>query len=119
MRARQFSEGGEGDDTQLGLNFLLGYSVQFHSDRVVLARHDYNEHVLAVRELSIDQSRPHVLAVRACGGLLSVELDGVEAMTIDDPLPHPLGHVGIRTANALLHVETLQVENVMELLLTS
>ncbi len=112
VRAKQLSEGGEGDDTQLGLNFLLGYSVQFHSDRVVLARHDYNEQVLAVRELSIDQSRSHVLAVRACGGSFSVDVDGVEAITIDDALPHPLGHVGIRTANALLEVETLRIENV-------
>ncbi len=49
LRASQLAEGGEGDDTRLGINFLLGYSVQLHRDRVVLARHAYNEQVLATQ----------------------------------------------------------------------
>lgn len=110
FRATQLSEGGEGNDTRLGIDFLLGYSIQLHADRVMLARHGYDERVLAVRELSIDPSGSHLLRVRAIGGSFELEIDGLEVLHLDDALPYPFGHVGIRTYNAFLHVETLQVE---------
>jgi len=110
LRASQLSEGGEGDDTVLGRNFLLGYSVQLHHDRVVLARHDYDERVLAERRMPVEASRPHLLVVRAVGRTLGVELDGAAVIQVDDDLPYPIGSVGLRTDNAVLRVERLQVE---------
>ena len=110
LRAKQLSEGGEGDDTVLGRNFLLGYSVQLHHDRVVLARHDYDERVLAEHRTPVEPTRPHLLIVRAVGGSIGVELDGAAVIQVADDLPHPIGSVGIRTDNAVLRVESLQVE---------
>lgn len=109
LRASQFAEGGEGDDTRLGIDFLLGYSVQLHRDRVVLARHAYDERVLATHSLLIDSATSHQLRLRARGGTISVELDGRSLFDVHDPLPYPAGSVGIRTSNARLLVERLEL----------
>lgn len=108
LRATQLSEGGEGDDTELGIDFLLGYSVQLHRDRVVLARHAYDEQVLVSHPVPV-APEPHRLRVRARGDAFSVELDGRGLFEVHDPLPYPAGSVGIRTANARLHVESLEL----------
>lgn len=110
LRASQLSEGGEGNDPVLGADFLLGYTVQLHGDRVVLARHDYDERILGERRLPVEQSSEHVLVVRAVGGAIEVDLDGAPVIRVEDPLPHPLGGVGIRTRNASLQLQVLQVE---------
>lgn len=108
LRASQLSEGGEGDDTRLGADFLLGYSVQLHLDRVVLARHAYDSRVLAARELPVSPE-PHDLVVRAIGSTLSVAFDGTEVLRVDDDLAYPVGAVGLRTVDARLHVAHLRV----------
>lgn len=109
LRATQLSEGGEGEDTRLGINFFLGYSVQLHADRVVLARHDYDERVLATAAMTIEPSLSHLLVVRAVGGRLSVDVAGTQILDVDDPLPHLVGHVGLRTSDAALRVEELSI----------
>lgn len=109
LRATQLSEGGEGDDTVLGADFFLGYSIQLHHDRIRFARHDYDERVLAERELAIDKTRPHVVGVRVHGSSFAVEVDGVEALRLDDAFPHPAGHIGIRTIGSDLRVESLTI----------
>ena len=107
LRATQLSEGGEGDDTRLGIDFLLGYSVQLHADRVALVRHAYDSRELAARELPVPPE-PHDLVVRASGSTLSVTLDGHEVLRVDDDLAYPLGAVGLRTVDARLHVAHLR-----------
>jgi hypothetical protein len=108
LRATQLSEGGEGDDTVLGIDFLLGYSVQLHRDRVVLARHAYDEQVLVSHPVPV-APEPHQLRVRARGDAISVELDGRGLFEVHDRLPYPAGSIGVRTANARLHVERLEL----------
>ncbi|MGV8968405.1 MAG: glycoside hydrolase family 43 protein [Cellulomonas sp.] len=109
FRASQLAEGGEGDDTRLGIDFLLGYSVQLHRDRVVLARHDYDEKILAAAELPIDDAVPHDVTVRARGSIITVDIDGEPRIHVDDVLPHLVGQVGIRTAGADLRAQMLHV----------
>jgi hypothetical protein len=109
VRAAQLSEGGEGNDTVLGIDFLLGYSVQLHRDRIVLARHAYDERVLASHPAEVKASLPHRIVLRVRGGTISVELDGRNLFDVHDPLPYPAGSVGIRTSNASLHVERLEL----------
>jgi len=110
LRATQLSEGGEGGDTRLGTHFLRGYSVQLHDDRIVLARHAYDERVLAQRSMTLEPSRPYALRVRATGARLVVELDGATVIDVVDPLPHHFGRTGIRTADAELHIEDLHID---------
>jgi hypothetical protein len=109
FRATQLSEGGEGDDTRLGIDFLLGYSVQLHRDRIVLARHDYDEQMLATVPSAIDDTIPHVVVVQAYGSTLTVDLDGARVIEYDEPLPHLFGQIGIRTSNADLRIESLHI----------
>lgn len=110
LRASQLSEGGEGDDTRLGIDFLRGYSVQLHADRVVFARHAYDERVLAEHLGPIDPSVAHALEIRATGGRFIVELDGAVVIDAVDPMPHHFGHIGIRTAGADLHLEDAHID---------
>lgn len=109
LRASQLAEGGAGDDSRLGIDFLLGYSVQLHADRVVLARHDYDERVLAVREMPINGSAGLSLTVRVAGGGIRIDLEGAEPIRVQDPFPHLLGGVGIRTSDAGLRIESLEI----------
>lgn len=108
LRASQLAEGGEGDDPRLGIDFLLGYSVQLHADRLVLARHAFDTRILADRAHRLSP-HPHDLVVRVAGSILSVAVDGHEVLRADDDLAHPLGGVGLRTADARLHVAWLRV----------
>jgi hypothetical protein len=108
VRARQLAEGGEGADTRLGIDFLLGYSVQLRPGRVVLARHDYDTTVLAEAPAPVGVG-PLDLTVRVNGGAIAVDLDGREILRADDDLPHPAGGVGLRTANARLHASMLRI----------
>jgi hypothetical protein len=81
----------------------------------VLARHDYDERILAESVWSIAALQPIELTVRAVGGSFVVEVDGREVLRAEDARPHPVGRVGIRTSNALLRVEllkTLQIDKV-------
>jgi hypothetical protein len=108
LRASQLAEGGEGDDPVLGTDFLLGYSVQLHPDRIVLARHAYDNRVLATAEVAVGDG-PHTLLVSAVGSELAVEFDGVEVLRADDEWLHVAGGVGLRTADARLHVASLRI----------
>ncbi|WP_341940549.1 family 43 glycosylhydrolase [Microbacterium sp. LWH10-1.2] len=112
VRASALSEGGEGADTRLGVNFLLGYSVQLHVDRVVLARHDYDERILASAAADIDSEVPHRVVVRLRGERIAVELDGVPIIDVADVLPHATGATGIRAAGGNLRVEGLVVRGI-------
>ncbi|MGE3448407.1 MAG: family 43 glycosylhydrolase [Microbacteriaceae bacterium] len=107
LRASQLSEGGEGDDARLGIDFLLGYSVQLHHDRVLLARHAYDQRILAEYAMPLDQTRPHAIRVRAEGATFTVDVDGDEVLRADDPHAYLVGRVGIRTDDCDLLVESL------------
>ncbi|MFT4030004.1 MAG: glycoside hydrolase family 43 protein [Protaetiibacter sp.] len=108
IRASQLAEGGEGADTRLGIDFLLGYSVQLHPGRIVLARHDYDTTVLAAAPIE-PAGGLRELAVSVVADEFRIELDGREAIRAWDELPHTAGAVGLRTANAELRVSALRV----------
>ncbi|MBO9626732.1 MAG: family 43 glycosylhydrolase [Microbacterium sp.] len=112
LRAGSLSEGGEGDDTRLGVNFLLGYSVQMHADRLVLARHDYDERVLASAPVSAAPGEPIVVTVRLRGERIAVEVDGVPVIDVADVFPHATGATGIRAAGGDLRVRDLVVRGI-------
>jgi len=110
FRATQMSDGGEGDDTRLGINFLLGYSVQLHDDRVVLVRHSYDEQVLAqATPIGWNRDRPHDISIRACGSSLYVALDGVDLLEALDDNPYLVGQVGIRVCGCDATLNSLKV----------
>lgn len=64
---------------------------------------------VAAHPTPIDPGAPHRIHLRARGATISVELDGRSLFDVHDPLPYPAGSVGIRTSNARLHVERLEL----------
>lgn len=112
VRASALSEGGEGADTRLGVNFVLGYSVQVHADRVVLARHDYDERILASAAADAASAVAHRVVVRLRGERIAVELDGVPIIDVADVLPHATGATGIRAVGGDIRVEELVVRGI-------
>lgn len=101
----ELAEGGEGDDTRLGLDFLLGYSVQFHPQRVVLARHAYDESEFARLDVPLEPGVPHRVVVARRGGEISAQIDDLDTLVARDPWPHPGGRLGLRTKDATITLE--------------
>ncbi len=122
LRASQLADGGEGDDPVLGRDFLLGYSVQVRRNRLVVARHDYDEKVLAEAPLpsprspgpggcpqADERSEGVSVVARMRGGRIAVEIDGATILDVEDERPHVCGGVGIRWVDADLHVSDFRV----------
>jgi len=109
LRAGDLAEGGEGADTRLGVNFLLGYSVQLRRGRIALARHDYDERVLASVTADVVPGTPHRVSVRLRGERIVVGLDGAQVIDVADVLPHAGGATGLRVAGATLRAEEMEV----------
>jgi hypothetical protein len=97
FRASQLSEGGAtSDDPVLGANFLLGYSVELRTGALVLSRHAYDTSELAVA--SIETRSRLRLRVRMMGSEMEISVDGTVVIVHEDPFPHLLGGVGLRTS---------------------
>ncbi|MCW5954910.1 MAG: hypothetical protein KIT69_21860, partial [Propionibacteriaceae bacterium] len=107
--AGELAEGGEGDDPTLGIDFLLGYSLQFHHRRVLLARHAYDERPVAQRDAVIGSDMTHAVAISRRGGLVTARVDDLEPLSFGDPWPHPAGRLGLRTRGARIVVRQLKL----------
>lgn len=96
FRASELSEGGEGDDKELGINYLIGYSVSLERDRIVLARHRYDERELS--SMRMDTTEVCKLRVRMDANDICVFVndDDIPALEFHDPSPILSGRTGIR-----------------------
>ena len=111
FRASQLALGYEGDEPKLGTNFLLGYSVQLHADQVVLARHDYNETVVARSSIPFALGGTHHVEIGAIGSHFEVTVDGSLAIEADDPTPHLFGGVGLRASDSKIVAHRLDLRS--------
>ncbi len=84
-------------------------TVQLHADRVVLARHDYDERVLVERRGALDLAVPHRVMVRARGSRIEAQVDDAEPIRWDDPLPHLTGGAGIRVFSGTIRADRFAV----------
>ena len=107
--AGDLAEGGEGDDTLLGIDFLLGYSLQFHRHRIVLARHAYDEREAAQLVATVAAGVPHPVTITRCGSTLTALVAGFDPLVLDDPWPHPGGRLGLRTRDASITVTSVDL----------
>ena len=108
--ATELAYGEEGDDARVGHNFFLGYSVQVSSTKVVLARHSFDERVLASTNVALTPSTPHVVAISFSGGHITVAVDGDVTLRATDPLPHLHGGIGLRANVGFAYLLDLVVE---------
>ena len=113
IRASQMAEGGEGDDPRLGFDFFVGYSVQLRPSGVTLARHAYDERVVAEAARPLDLGRPQRVAVSLRGSHIVIRLDGTPVIDVDDPWPHLTGQAGLRVTGGTLTATRLLVTPVL------
>ena len=110
FRLTEPSEGGEGDDPVLGINFFVGYCVSLIKDGVALTKHRYNETVLAKRQTGVVRGKQKI-RVEAVADHIAVFLDEREDPVISyrdpDPLTH--GRAGIRAKNCMIEKAAVHI----------
>lgn len=107
IRASQLSEGGEGGDVVLGRNFLIGYSIQFRQGKIRLARHSYDEKVLA--EVAVSESSEYEIEVDLLGCRIKLVVNGQECIDHFDPFPILFGTLGLRAKNSQITLSAVSV----------
>lgn len=102
LRAAQPAEGGEGADPVLGIDFFLGYSVQFTGTECVIARHQYDRRTLARCPYKLAEDRWFGLRAEVRGGTIAVFAGGGAAplLTARDAVPLTHGCYGLWAENA-------------------
>ncbi len=104
LRTSQPSEGGEGDDPVLGINFFKGYFVGLTGTDVTLSRHSYDSHLLAEAGYEHKPGEAHRITVEAKGELLRIFIGdcNVPAIIYRDEAPFTHGRIGVRTQGTIL-----------------
>jgi len=99
FRASELSEGGEGNDKRLGINFFIGYCISLEKDRIVLTKHRYNKRELISKTIRLSQLEKHSLCVRTEVNDIWVYIDDCDSpvMEYHDSSPILSGRTGIRT----------------------
>lgn len=108
FRASDLADGGEGDDPVLGSNFFRGYSLHVGPDTVTIARHSYDETVLATTSFRREAS-PSRVALRVRGGRFEVEIDSVPVLSAEDALPYLFGGVGLRSRGGRVEASDIRI----------
>lgn len=108
FRASELSDGGEGDDKRMGINFFIGYCVSLQNNTVVLTKHRYDEKILLSKKISLSNKDKHKLCVRTEVNSIKVYLDNYDnpVMEYHDKVPILSGRTGIR-------VKDCELENAM------
>jgi len=109
VRVTEPSEGGEGADPILGINFFIGYSISFTGSEIVIARHRYDKRVLASCPFEFEINKVYELDVAVSGAEIQVYVNREEGprLTVTDFEPITYGCAGIWAKNCLFTVENI------------
>lgn len=99
----QPSEGGEGNDPVLGINFFKGYFIGRNKTHMVLSKHAYDKKILCQKELKDTSGSLSKMKITVCidNGRISIYSDNEKepVITYSDEYPFTCGKVGVRTEN--------------------
>lgn len=97
----QPSEGGEGNDPVLGINFFIGYCVGWNKTHLVLTKHAYDKKILCQKELPPEDDKCRKLTIFLEDGKINIyyKNETNPIITFYDDYPFTCGRVGVRTAN--------------------
>lgn len=103
--------GGEGDDPQMGTDFLQGYFAGITAEGVSLGKHNYNWTKLAAATGSYSTNRTYHLRVVTKGINIKVYVDDMETPKIDydDPEAFITGKVGFRAHSSHVRFDNLVI----------
>lgn len=110
FRLTEPSEGGEGDDRVLGINFFMGYCVSMEKGSIVLTKHSYDEKEMIKKE--IDESKgTHKIRIEAVADHFSVFMGESEEPVIEyrDTNPFTHGRAGIRAKDCLVEKAVIRI----------
>ena len=98
------SEGGEGDDKVLGINFLIGYSASIVGDEILLAKHRYDEVILQRKKIDTKLSSKIKIYVEVIEDVIKIFFENrkIPILEYRDEEIIPAGRAGIRAKNCML-----------------
>ncbi len=106
LRVTEPSEGGEGDDTVMGTDFFIGYSVSLTGTELVVLRHRYDEKVLGRCRFYVEADKEYQLLAEISGATITVYMEGKKQpeiiLTDDEPIEN--GCAGIWVKNSRMKV---------------
>lgn len=112
LRVTEPSEGGEGFDSVLGVNFFIGYSVSVTGKELVIIRHRYNEKILKRCPFYTETDKAYQFLVEISGATIRVYVDGEKepklVVTDDEPIEN--GCAGIWVKNGWMKVRVFDTE---------
>lgn len=113
LRVTEPSEGGEGADLVLGVDFFIGYSVSLTGEELVIMRHRYDEKVLGRCPYPMEADEEHCFKVNIFGASIWVYADGgdMSLLMITDEEPIENGCTGIWTKNGRIKISRFDVED--------
>lgn len=100
LRSSQLSNGGEGNDKQLGTNFLIGYRVCVSDGKLQLWKHRYDETLL--QEVPVTITDRIAFDVSAVGNCISVCIDDQTVLSYRDAMPILHGYIGFHVRNCII-----------------
>ncbi len=117
MRVTEPSEGGEGADTVLGIHFFIGYSVSLTGNQLIIARHQYDESILAACPCETISGQSYKLRVIAAASQISVWINDEKTprLSVCDKEPITNGCTGVWVNHARISVKQLVIkQNTLE-----
>jgi len=113
LRVTEPSEGGEGSDAILGINFFIGYSVSIRKDKLVISRHRYDEVIIGECPFEYNNGEKYFLQIEIEGSKISAFYQNSVSpfLTVFDEEPIMDGKVGIWAKNSIVRVRDFIVED--------
>lgn len=111
LRVTEPSEGGEGEDSVLGIHFFIGYSVVFTGKEIVVSKHRYDEQVIAACPYDLESNQFCELEVSILGAEIRVYVnkEQVPRITVSDLDPIAYGSAGIWAQDSFITLEELNI----------
>ena len=100
LRASSLSDGGEGEDKELGNNFFIGYRVSISEKSIKLWKHRYNEKLLA--ECECMPGTKVQMNIEVVGNLIEVRKGKKVVLSYKDPEPIMCGYNGFHVRKCML-----------------
>lgn len=112
VRVTEPSEGGEGDDTILGINFFIGYSISISRQQLYIIRHSYDQKVLATCPYEYDNTQACYLRITVYGSQIIVYVNNEEIprITANDSNPILHGCVGLWAKDSVITCQSISVQ---------
>ncbi len=116
LRVTEPSEGGEGADKKLGLDFFKGYSVSISEKSIEITRHSYNRQILACAPFEYHKGQSCELHADICDDMIRVWVAAEQEprLIVRDPVPFTHGCSGIWAQNSLIYTEKLSIHESKE-----